>query len=83
MHTCLYAGEGESVESAEGVGTQGEIQKAQRTQEIWKEGEIQILYLQVLLSRLVTWQFVLLGSARDPAKEKGREENSSRCSEEV
>ena len=37
---CLFAGEGESVESAEGVGTQGEVKKAQRTQEVWKEGKL-------------------------------------------
>ena len=33
-------GERESVESAESLGAQGEIQKAQRTQKIWKEGII-------------------------------------------
>ena len=39
----FWTGEGESVESAESLGAQGEIQKAQGTQKIWKEGVFQNL----------------------------------------
>ena len=40
MFTCINfcTGKREFVESAESLGAQGEIQKAQRTQKIWKEG---------------------------------------------